>query len=55
MEVEYNNHRIRVTLTFGVAEYYPDTDINGCIKRADQALYLGKDKGKNIIIGPDVP
>ncbi len=54
MGVEYEKQWIRVTLTFGIAEYYPDSDINECIKRADQALYLGKDKGKNIIIGPDV-
>lgn len=39
---------INMTVSLGLAEFDPDKeDIDGFIKRADNALYLAKDKGRN--------
>ncbi len=39
---------INVTVSLGLAEFDPDKeDIDSFIKRADNALYLAKDKGRN--------
>ena len=41
---------LSVTLTMGVAEYDGEPDPGACIKRADAALYLGKNSGKNQVV-----
>ena len=38
---------ISVTITMGIAEYTPALGIEGTIKKADEALYKGKNNGKN--------
>jgi diguanylate cyclase (GGDEF)-like protein len=45
----FNNINLNITMTFGVAEFSEPEDIKKCIKRADIALYKGKDKGKNCV------
>lgn len=40
---------LSITITFGVSEFNGTTDIDGCIKKADEALYAGKRKGKNCV------
>lgn len=40
---------IRVTLSIGVSEYKPDEDIAAFIHRADKAMYLSKERGKNTV------
>ena len=42
-----NSISISLTMTFGVAEYDPKIEIEESIKRADQLLYQGKNKGRN--------
>jgi len=46
----YKDHRINVTVTFGVSEYDGRDDVDWYIKKADEALYSGKSKGKNCVV-----
>lgn len=46
----FNNHQLSTTLSFGVSEYNGLKDIIPCIKEADEALYAGKQRGKNCVI-----
>ena len=41
--------KIKVTMTFGVADYHSSMEIIDCIDKADQALLSGKRKGKNCV------
>ncbi len=48
---EYQNSTITITITCGLSVFHgADDTIESCIKRADQALYRGKEQGKNQII-----
>ncbi len=47
--VQYDNHVISVTVTFGIAASTADFDITSMIKKADEALYRGKKSDKNIV------
>jgi two-component system cell cycle response regulator len=40
---------ITVTISVGVTEYYDEESLSEFIKRADQAMYLSKEKGRNTI------
>ena len=46
----YKEHQLSITITFGVCEYSAVLDIDTCIKRADEALYTGKHRGKNCVV-----
>jgi diguanylate cyclase (GGDEF)-like protein len=46
----YEGQKINITMTFGVSEYDEGSDLKETIKRADQALYKGKECGKNKVI-----
>ncbi len=46
----YNGVELRITMTFGVSEFRSDKSVDSCIKDADDALYLGKQKGRNIVV-----
>jgi diguanylate cyclase (GGDEF)-like protein len=46
----YNSHQLSTTLTFGISEFNGLKDIIPCIKEADQALYDGKQSGKNCVV-----
>lgn len=47
----YQNHHFHVTLTIGVSCYDPLNDnITRTIEEADQAMYEGKEKGRNKIV-----
>lgn len=44
----YDGDSISVSMTFGVAQYTPgDKNLDSVIRRADEALYEGKDDGRN--------
>lgn len=50
MPIPYNNQEIFITMTFGMEEYDFSSDIERCIKRADEKLYMGKTAGRNRVI-----
>jgi diguanylate cyclase (GGDEF)-like protein len=39
-----------LTVTFGVAAYAPFASLDGCLKAADEALYRGKESGRNRVV-----
>ncbi len=50
MSFVFKGSSIKVTATFGVAEYTAGTTIEQCVSSADQALYEGKSDGKNKVV-----
>ncbi|MEX0605700.1 MAG: diguanylate cyclase [Marinobacter sp.] len=44
---EFEAENLSVTISIGVSEYGANEDLNTAIARADKALYLGKDRGRN--------
>ncbi len=46
----YKGSHIGITVTFGVAVFDKIEDIEKTIKRADEAMYEGKDLGKNCVV-----
>lgn len=47
----FEDMNLKITMTFGVAVYdNHELLIDNCIKKADQALYAGKDRGKNCVV-----
>lgn len=46
-EVHYNNIRFSITITLGIAVYASTERTDEFIKRADSALYKGKENGRN--------
>ncbi|HEX37583.1 MAG TPA: diguanylate cyclase [Candidatus Cloacimonetes bacterium] len=46
----YKEFKISLTITIGVATYDQMQTITECIKKADTALYNGKQKGKNCVV-----
>ncbi|MCM1273149.1 MAG: diguanylate cyclase [Clostridium sp.] len=50
LRVEYENNIISVTMTFGVAYYDTEQNIDLFISVADKLLYKGKENGRNQIV-----
>jgi len=48
--IAVNEVPIPVTMTFGVAQIGPDESWEAALVRADQALYLGKENGRNRVM-----
>ncbi|NBB93064.1 MAG: diguanylate cyclase [Gammaproteobacteria bacterium] len=48
-----NGRALALTLTFGVTEIEPGASFNELIKRADDAMYAGKARGKNRVVSFD--
>jgi len=42
--------KLNISMTFGVSIYNGTIDVEKCIKLADEALYKGKQKGKNCVV-----
>ncbi|TXH73016.1 MAG: diguanylate cyclase [Lysobacteraceae bacterium] len=51
---EFNGHRFAITSTFGVAAYDWAGDLDAALKSADEALYQGKQKGRNQVVVAEV-
>lgn len=47
LTLEYNNIKFNITVSFGVAELKNDATAADFIKRADEALYVAKETGRN--------
>lgn len=52
-EVCWNEQKIKITMTFGVAEFCRDRTMEELVRRADTNLYEGKRTGRNCIICSD--
>ena len=46
----YQGHEFKISLTFGVTQAKSDIGLTQLMNTADEALYLGKQNGKNIVI-----
>ena len=49
-EVSFAGAPMPVTMTFGVAAFEASATVEECIRRADQAMYSGKERGKNRVV-----
>ena len=47
---EFAGERHRITMTFGVAGYRKGESLDSCVARADNALYEGKEAGRNRVM-----
>lgn len=45
-----NGHDLSISMTFGVSEWQETLSIDHCIKAADDAMYQGKEQGKNRVV-----
>ena len=50
MESVYEDRVLKVTMTFGVTDGDTKANIDDIIKKADQALYEGKETGRDKVI-----
>jgi diguanylate cyclase (GGDEF)-like protein len=54
--VAFGGRPLTVTMTFGVAGFEQTSSIEDCIRQADQAMYSGKEQGKNrVVMGSTSP
>ncbi len=49
LDYDYYGHHIRITMTFGIAQYFNDPNSDSVVIRADRALYQGKSNGRNCV------
>ncbi|QCX33347.1 diguanylate cyclase [Caloramator sp. E03] len=49
--IKHKNKKIKITMTFGVSRFNSIYGIDKCISNADKALYHGKNKGRNCVVG----
>ncbi|WP_051275439.1 GGDEF domain-containing protein [Aestuariibacter salexigens] len=51
--IQYDNYNISITASFGVAGLQTGESLESLIKRADEALYIAKQQGRNkVIVAP---
>ncbi len=49
-QVVIDKSRVSVTATFGICQYQNSMTLEECIRRADEFLYSGKEKGRNVVV-----
>jgi diguanylate cyclase (GGDEF)-like protein len=49
-QIQFGSEALRVAMTFGVATCDAQLAVDECVRRADRALYIGKDRGKNRVV-----
>jgi len=54
MVVEFEGKRAKVTASFGCAQLTANDQIHNVLERADQALYIAKDIGRNRVYSADL-
>jgi diguanylate cyclase (GGDEF)-like protein len=52
-QFSFAGNTFSVTMTFGVARFEENDHLDGCIKRADEALYRGKRAGRNQVVSAE--
>jgi len=51
----HNNERVLITFSAGVAERIHGETVDSVLPRADAALYLAKQSGRNRVVGAEPP
>lgn len=51
----HNNERVLITFSAGVAERLTGENIDSVLPRADAALYIAKQSGRNRVVGAEIP
>ena len=49
----FHDIQLHVTMTFGVSEFRPEDHLDDVVKRADTAMYRGKQSGRNRVVKAD--
>lgn len=49
----FKGYAVSVSITMGVCEFTKELGIDGSIRKADKALYMGKQRGKNCVVATD--
>ena len=53
--LSFADQTLKITMTFGVSVYSAAASTEACVRRADEALYAGKDQGKNrVVVGAEL-
>ncbi len=50
LHLDYKEHHLSVSMTFGVEEFNPRIGMDATIMRADKKLYNGKENGRNRVV-----
>lgn len=50
LEIVYYEKMVKATMTLGVAAFVKEDSVDATIKRADDALYMGKNRGRNCVV-----
>lgn len=53
--IAFGGQRVPTTMTFGVAAWSKGDSVDDCVRRADEALYAGKSRGKNQVVADEAP
>ena len=46
----FQGQSLKISITIGLSIYEQNDSINDCLKRADTALYSGKEAGRNRVV-----